>query len=237
MRVALVTGGAKRIGADICRTLMADGWHVLIHYHSSIEEAEKLASTNSGDIVQADLSSADDIVRLITEIEKHSFVEKSGGLDLLIHNASIYKPIDFKDVTREELSKSVSVHLEAPFFLSQGLAPLLKSKKGSIIGMVDTSWDHSWKELAHYTSTKGALRQLIINLAGELAPEIRVNGIAPGAIMAAEWEQERFAKIVEKIPLGRAGTPEDISKAVRFLIDADYITGFILPVDGGWSLT
>lgn len=237
MRVALVTGGAKRIGAEICRSLMADGWHVLIHCRNSIDEAKKLAATGSGDVVQADLSSSDDIDKLIAEVSGHSFVERAGGLDLLIHNASIYKRIDFRDVTPEELSKSVSVHLEAPFFLSQGLAPLLKNKKGSIIGMVDTSWDHSWKELAHYTSTKGALRQLIVNLAGELAPEIRVNGIAPGAIMAAEWEHDRFAKIVEKIPLGRAGTPEDISKAVRFLIDADYITGYILPVDGGWSLT
>jgi pteridine reductase len=115
--------------------------------------------------------------------------------------------------------------------------PKLKAKKGSVIGMVDTSWDHAWEELAHYTATKAALRQLLINLAGELAPEIRVNGIAPGAILAAAWEKERFEKILEKVPLGRAGTPEDIAGAVKFLADASYITGFILPVDGGWSLT
>jgi pteridine reductase len=103
--------------------------------------------------------------------------------------------------------------------------------------MVDTSWNHAWEELAHYTATKGALRQLIVNLAGELAPEIRVNGIAPGAILAASWEKERFAKILEKVPLGKAGKPEDIANAVKFLANAEYITGFILPVDGGWSLT
>ena len=127
--------------------------------------------------------------------------------------------------------------MDAPFFITQGLVPKLKAKKGSVIGIVDTSWNHAWEELAHYTATKGALRQLIVNLAGELAPEIRVNGIAPGAILAAEWEKERFEKVLARVPLGRAGTPEDIAKAVKFLSEADYITGFILPVDGGWSIT
>ncbi len=237
MRVALVTGGAKRIGAEICRSLMADGWYVLIHCRGSLEEAENLLANGSGDVLKADLTLGEDVERLIIEVNQHKMVEKAGGLDLLIHNASIYSQIDFESVERSDLQKLTALHLDAPFFLSQGLSPLLKAKKGNIIGMVDTSWNHAWEELSHYTATKGALRQLLVNLAGELAPEIRVNGIAPGAILAADWEKERFDKIVQRIPLGRAGTPQDIAKAVHFLIESDYITGFILPVDGGWSLT
>ena len=129
------------------------------------------------------------------------------------------------------------IHFEVPFLLTQALLPKLKSIKGSVVGIVDTSWNHAWEGLSHYTATKGALRQLLVNLAGELAPDVRVNGIAPGAIIAAEWEQESFDKIVESVPLRRAGDPIDIANAVKFLADADYITGYILPVDGGWSLT
>jgi pteridine reductase len=237
VKVAVITGGARRIGAGIVSDLMSNGWSVIIHCNSSILQAKQLLTLGSGAVVQGDLSDREELFRVIEEIHDHPLVEERGGIDLLIHNASIYNQIDFKDVTPHELQKFTAVHLDAPFFISQGLAPRISAINGSIIGMVDTSWDHAWKRLAHYTATKGAMRQLIVNLAGELAPEIRVNGIAPGAILAAEWEKERFDEILAKVPLGRAGTPEDIAKAVRFLADADYITGYILPVDGGWSLT
>ena len=164
-------------------------------------------------------------------------LQNNGFEDCSDSSASIYNQEDFATVTPQELRRFSSIHLDAPFFITQGLTPKLKDKNGCVIGMVDTSWDHAWEELAHYTATKAALRQLLINLAGELAPEIRVNGIAPGAILAAAWEKDRFEKILEKVPLRRAGTPEDIAEAVKFLADASYITGFILPVDGGWSLT
>ena len=237
MRLAVITGGARRIGAGITSRLLEEGWTVIIHCHNSVQQARQLLTKGQGFIVQGDLGNSDDLFRVIEEIYDHEAVQKSGGIDLLIHNASIYNYEDFATITPSELRRYSSIHLDAPFFITQGLAPKLKQKNGCIIGMVDTSWDHAWKGLSHYTSTKGALRQLIVNLAGELAPEIRVNGIAPGAIMAAGWEREKFDKIIEKVPLGRAGTVEDIANAVLFLNSAKYITGYILPVDGGWSLT
>ena len=181
-------------------------------------------------VVQADLGTDTGVKHLVDSIENQN-------IDLLIHNASIYRKEDFKQVTGQLLRDYSRIHFEVPFLLTQALLPKIKSRKGSVIGIVDTSWNHSWEGLSHYTATKGALRQLLVNLAGELAPDVRVNGIAPGAIIAAEWEQESFDKIVESVPLRRAGDPIDIANAVKFLADADYITGYILPVDGGWSLT
>ena len=237
MRVAVVTGGARRIGAAIVNSLLDDDWAVIVHCNRSLTQARQLLQRGKGAIVSGDLSNDEELFRIIEEIHDHDLVEEAGGIDLLIHNASIYNQEDFATVTPQELRRFSSIHLDAPFFITQGLVPKLKSKNGCVIGMVDTSWDHAWEELAHYTSTKAALRQLLINLAGELAPEIRVNGIAPGAILAAAWEKERFEKVLQRVPLGRAGKPEDIANAVKFLESADYVTGLILPVDGGWSLT
>ena len=237
MRVAVITGGARRIGATIVSTLLEDGWAVIVHCNRSLTQAKHLIKRGRGAIVSGDLSNDEDLFRIIEEIHDHEIVQEAGGIDLLIHNASIYNQEDFSTVTPQELRRFTSIHLDAPFFITQGLVPKLKAKKGCVIGMVDTSWGQAWEELSHYTATKAALRQLLLNLSGELAPEIRVNGIAPGAILAAAWEKERFDKIIEKVPLGRAGNPEDIANAVKFLANADYITGFILPVDGGSSIS
>ena len=155
---------------------------------------------------------------------------------MLVHNASIYNQEDFATVTPQELRRFTSVHLDAPFFITQGLVPKLKGKNGSVVGIVDTSINQSWEELSHYTATKAALRQLLLNLAGELAPEIRVNGVAPGAILAADWEKERFEEVLKRVPLGRAGKPEDIANAVKFLLESDHISGQTLFVDGGWNI-
>ena len=203
---------------------------VYIHCNSSVEEAEEIAEGRDAIVVQADLGTDAGLKHLVDSIENQN-------IDLLIHNASIYRKEDFEQVTGQLLRDYSRIHFEVPFLLTQALLPKIKSRKGSVIGIVDTSWNHSWEGLSHYTATKGALRQLLVNLAGELAPDVRVNGIAPGAIIAAEWEQESFDKIVESVPLRRAGDPIDIANAVKFLADADYITGYILPVDGGWSLT
>tara|TARA_B100001113_G_C20929982_1_gene543943 strand:+ start:70 stop:783 length:714 start_codon:yes stop_codon:yes gene_type:complete len=237
MRVAVVTGGARRIGAAIVNSLLDDDWAVIVHCNQSLTQARQLIKRGRGGIVSGDLSNDEDLFRIIEEIHDHELVEEAGGIDLLIHNASIYNQEDFATVTPQELRRFSSIHLDAPFFITQGLVPKLRSKNGCVIGIVDTSMNQSWEELAHYTSTKAALRQLLLNLAGELAPEVRVNGIAPGAILAAAWEKERFDEVLKRVPLGRAGKPEDIANTVKFLSDADYITGVIIPVDGGWSLS
>lgn len=237
MRVAVITGGAKRIGASIVSMLQEDGWAVIVHCNRSITQARHLIQRGKGAVVSGDLSNDDELFRVIEEIHDHELVNEAGGIDLLIHNASIYSQTEFSKVTPQELRRFTSIHLDAPFFITQGLVPKIKAKKGSVIGIVDTSWGQSWEELSHYTATKAALRQLLLNLSGELAPDIRVNGIAPGAILAASWEKERFDEIVKNIPLRRAGEPKDIANAVKFLSEAQYITGFILPVDGGWSIS
>ena len=102
--------------------------------------------------------------------------------------------------------------------------------------MIDTSLGRSWEGLSHYTSTKAGLRQLMMNLAGDLAPEVRVNCIAPGAIMAAPWEAEHFASVIERVPLGRGGSPQDVAKALMFLVQSEYLSGQVINVDGGWSV-
>ena len=237
MRVAVITGGAKRIGASIVSMLLEDGWAVIVHCNRSITQARHLIQRGKGAVVSGDLSNDDELFRVIEEIHDHELVNEAVGIDLLIHNASIYSQTEFSKVTPQELRRFTSIHLDAPFFITQGLVPKIKAKKGSVIGIVDTSWGQSWEELSHYTATKAALRQLLLNLSGELAPDIRVNGIAPGAILAASWEKERFDEIVKNIPLRRAGEPKDIANAVKFLSEAQYITGFILPVDGGWSIS
>ena len=237
MRLAVVTGGARRIGAAITNHLLDEGWAVIITCNQSLTQATQLLSRGEGAVVRGDLTNDEDLFKLIEEIHDHDLVSKAGGIDLLIHNASIFDEADFSTITPQELRRYSGVHLDAPFFITQGLAPKLKQKKGCVVGIVDTSWNHAWEKLSHYTSTKAALRQLIVNLAGELAPEIRVNGVAPGAIIAAAWEQEKFEKVLEKVPLGRSGTPQDIANAIMFLYEAEYITGHILPVDGGWSIS
>lgn len=237
MRVAVVTGGARRIGATIVSSLLEDGWAVIVHCNRSLTQAKQLITLGKGAIVSGDLSNDEDLFRIIEEIHDHELVKEAGGIDLLVHNASIYNQENFATVTPQELRRFTSIHLDAPFFITQGLVPKLKSNNGCVVGIVDTSINQSWEELSHYTATKAALRQLLLNLAGELAPEIRVNGVAPGAILAAAWEKERFEEVLKRVPLGRAGKPDDIADAVKFLADADYVTGVIIPVDGGWTLS
>ena len=155
---------------------------------------------------------------------------------MLVHNASIYTTKDYESVSLEELRLNIRIHLEVPFLLTQGLTAQLKTGSGCVIGMIDTSLGRAWNGLSHYTSTKAGLRQLMMNLAGDLAPDVRVNCVAPGAILAADWEAEHFASVIERVPLGRGGTPEDVAKAVMFLTESAYLSGQVINVDGGWSV-
>ncbi len=244
-RVALITGGGKRIGAATANLLMEHGWFVLIHVRKSVAEAQQMlddfeqknGSKAPAEILQADLNIDEDVDSLIETVSHHQMVEKNGGLNALIHNASIYSSQDYASVSLENLRLNTRLHIEVPFLLTQGLLPQLRSVNGCVIGMIDTSLGLAWKGLSHYTSSKAGLRQLMMNLAGDLAPEVRVNCVAPGAIIAADWESEHFASVVEKVPLGRAGEPIDVAKAVMFLLESTYISGQIINVDGGWSVS
>ena len=242
--VALVTGGGRRIGAEIVRSLLRADWYVLIHVRTSKEDAlELLASEPShsaeqpaGEVLVADLSTDEGLTDLIEGAKRVISEQNAQGLGVLVHNASIYTTKDYESVSLEELRLNIRIHLEVPFLLTQGLTPQLKTGSGCVIGMIDTSLGRAWDGLSHYTSTKAGLRQLMMNLAGDLAPDVRVNCVAPGAILAADWEAEHFASVIERVPLGRGGTPKDVAKAVMFLTESAYLSGQVINVDGGWSV-
>lgn len=242
--VALVTGGGRRIGAEIVRSLLRADWYVLIHVRTSKEDAlELLASEPShsaeqpaGEVLVADLSTDEGLTDLIEGAKRVISEQNAQGLGVLVHNASIYTTKDYESVSLEELRLNIRIHLEVPFLLTQGLTAQLKTGSGCVIGMIDTSLGRAWDGLSHYTSTKAGLRQLMMNLAGDLAPDVRVNCVAPGAILAADWEAEHFASVIERVPLGRGGTPKDVAKAVMFLTESAYLSGQVINVDGGWSV-
>ena len=240
-KVCFVTGSGRRIGASIIRKFASEGYSVLIHVSNSVEAGESLKSEliESGaqaDLLQADLSDENQTRGVIEAITQHPFVKQRNGLDVLVHNASVYSHKPIEDLTMETMRFLNRLHIEAPLQLSQGLIDLLSSVNGSIVALTDTSAGKAWDQLSHYTSSKAGLRQLMLNLAGEYAPKVRVNCVAPGAILSADWEHEHFSKIIQSIPLKRSGDVEDVSNAVYFFANSPYLTGQELFVDGGWAL-
>ncbi len=240
-KVCLVTGSGRRIGASIIRKFASKGYAVLIHVSTSVDAGELLKSEliqkgQQADLIRADLSNEIETKQLIDMVVDHPFVKQREGLDVLVHNASVYSQSPIENLSLETMRFLNRLHVEAPLQISQGLVQLLASVHGSIIGMTDTSAGKAWKQLSHYTSSKAGLRQLMINLAGEYAPHVRVNCVAPGAILSADWEHEHFNRIIQSIPLKRSGKVEDVAEAVYFFATSNYLTGQELFVDGGWSL-
>ena len=241
-QVVLITGAGQRLGAETARRLMDEGFFVLIHVRSSREpaqillaEAEQRNGRICGEILQADLTNDQDVEDLITSVSSHGHVVAE-GLFGLVHNASFYSQASFEETSLQTYRDLNRLHMEAPYRLTQGLLPLLESGSGSVVAIVDTSWGRAWEGLAHYTSSKAGLRQLMLNLAGELMGRIRVNCLAPGAIMAADWEAEHFASVLEKVPMGRSGNAKDIAGGVFFLLTHQVLSGHVLHVDGGWAM-
>lgn len=242
VNVVLITGAGQRLGAATARRLIDQGCHVLLHVRSSVAEAEALlakakaeGASGSGEVLVADLTDDEALQRLVTSVANHPLVVDH-GLYGMVHNASFYSPSNFAETSLEAYRQLTRLHMDAPYVLTQGCLSALKQRNGSVVGMVDTSWGRVWNGLAHYTSTKAGLRQLMLNLAGELAPEVRVNCVAPGAIMAADWEAEHFASVVEKVPLQRSGQASDIASAIDHLLQHPTLKGHVLHVDGGWSI-
>ena len=240
-KVCFVTGSGRRIGASIIRKFAEEGYAVLIHVSTSLEAGESLKSELIGkgcqaDLLQGDLSDEEQTEQLVSLVSNHPFVLQRGGLDVLVHNASVYSQIPVDELSLETMRFLNRLHVEAPLQISQGLYPSLSDVNGSIIALTDTSAGKAWKQLSHYTTSKAGLRQLMLNLAGEYAPNVRVNCVAPGAILSADWEHEHFNKIVQSIPLKRSGDPSDVAGAVYFFASSPYLTGQELFVDGGWNL-
>ncbi len=242
LKVALITGGAKRLGKEITCALANNGYKVAIHYFNSGEQAEELAnSINSGKNETLAITCKAD---LINEKERGSLVgkvvEDFGRIDLLVNNASIFERTKLPDIDIGEQDLFHSVHVKAPLRLSLDLAAHLLNlgRKGCIINLVDIHADFALKGYTPYAISKAGLKTMTRQLALELAPDILVNAIAPGAILEpAESSPGSTERITAKIPLKRFGKPSDIAKTVIFLADSDYITGQTIVVDGGRTLS
>ena len=237
--VALITGAARRIGAAITRRLHADGYRVLIHHHQSESEAAALQSelnelrADSAAALQADLAEFDRLPELVAQA-----IGRFGQLDALVNNASVFFPTPFGSTTPQQWQVLFDTNVRAPFFLAQAAAPHLRARGGGIVNISDLYTSRSLPHHAAYTMGKAALEQMTRALALELAPQVRVNAVAPGAILWPEQgkpDAERHA-ILQRVPLARTGSAEDIADAVGWLLGrAGYVTGQILHVDGGRS--
>ncbi len=241
-KTALVTGAANRLGAQIARTLHQNGANLIIHYRSSASAAMALEKelnqqrAGSASCIAADLSLVDDINRL-AEQACASF----DGLDLLINNASSFYPTPLGEINEQAWDDLVASNFKAPLFLSQACHAALKKSRGCIINMVDIYASRPLAQHSVYSSAKAANQMLVKSLALEMAPDVRVNGIAPGAILwpatdTAEDEAQQQA-ILQQVPLKRLGSTKAITDCLLMLAGNDYITGEIIRVDGGRSLT
>ena len=237
---ALVTGGAKRIGATIAETLHNKGFNVAIHYNSSSNSADLLCAQlnakkkNSSIAIGADLTDQDSLENLIP-----SLIEKTKRLVILVNNASTFYPTPIEKITVEDWENLLGTNLKAPLFLSKYAAKYLKRSQGNIINIIDIHSKKPLKEPPINGSAKSGLAMLTRSLASALAPDIRVNGISPGLILWPENNLTEQVKnnILQQIPLKKIGASEDIANCMMFLIeDAPYITGEIIAVDGGRSM-
>ena len=240
-KTALITGAARRIGAELARTLHAAGLNLVLHYHRSREDAEALREAleverpDSVRLVQGNLLDGADRARVIQEA-----AEAFGRLDVLINNASTFYPTPVGEITEAQWDDLIGTNLKAPLFLSQAAAPHLRAHRGCILNLIDIHAIRPLKGYPVYSAAKAGLYMLTQSLARELGPEIRVNGVAPGAILWPEQHENvaMHQALIERTALKREGSPADVAKAALFLIrDADYITGHVIPVDGGRMLS
>ncbi len=239
-KVALVTGAARRIGAAISRRLHQHGANVAIHYRGSADEANSLCDTlnalrsDSATPLRADLSDTGAFPDLIKSV-----TDWHGQLDILINNASSFYPTPLGQVSEADWDNLIGTNLKAPLFLAQAALVPLQASRGVIVNIVDIHAQRPLRNHAVYGAAKAGLAMLTRSLAKDLAPDIRVNGVSPGAILWPETELSDDAKtsILGQIPLGRMGEPDDIAECVLYLVrDATYVTGQIIAVDGGRSI-
>lgn len=239
-KVVLITGAGKRVGAVTAKALHAAGANVAIHYHRSADAAEKLVESlnderaNSAIAVQADLADTEVLTALVEKTASHF-----NRLDVLINNASSFYPTPVGDIKQEDWQNLFNTNAKAPLFLAQAAAPHLKKNGGCIINMVDVHAERPLQQHPVYCMAKAALAMMTKSLAKDLAPDVRVNGVAPGMIL---WPDEGMPEkvqdsIIKRVALKRAGSPDNIAQTILFLLQNDYITGQIIAVDGGRLLT
>jgi len=237
-KTALVTGAAKRVGKAIALGLAEAGADVVVHYGKSRDGAEETAREISATgrrstAIQADLSDSGQIERLFETAER-----EMGGVDVLVNSAAMFEKTPLEELDRDKWERMIRVNLTAPFLCSRRAAPHMKTKgEGDIINMCDIGGLAAWKGFAHYNVSKSGLIMLTKSLALELAPEVRVNGVAPGTVLFPDdYDPEERRRLVSRVPMGREGSPQDVVDTVLFLLTGSgYITGQVIAVDGGRS--
>ncbi len=236
-RVALVTGGAHRVGRAICLALASAGMRVVLHYNRSTTEAaatlaELQALGNPAHAIAADLTQVAEAERVIDEA-----YAQWGRLDLLVCSAGIWGRMPLGTVNVAQWDELFALNVRAPFFMVQRAADYLRASNGCVVTIIETGIEWTWKNYTPYLSSKAALAMLTRNLARDLAPAVRVNGIAPGAVLLPDdWDESKVEQATRRTLLGRVGSADDVAQAVLYLARADYVTGVILPVDGGQRL-
>ena len=232
----LITGAAKRLGAAIAREFHAAGYRVLLHYHHSQQEAAALAAefnqqrANSCAMFQADLSQTEQLNALA------NWVIGQGDLQVLINNASRFYPTPWGETDTAQWLDIFNSNVKAVFFLTQQLLPLLSKNRGNMINLIDIHAQRPLPEHPVYCASKAALASLTQSLAKDMGHVIRANGIAPGAILWQGHSEKKQQEILAKVPMQKAGSPEDIARTALFLAQSDYINGQIIAVDGGRTL-
>ncbi len=238
-RIALITGAARRIGAEIAKTLHQAGYGIILHYHQSEKDAANLTKalnrlrSDSAWMIEADFQSMYDVNSLI----KQTF-DVSNRLDVLVNNASDFYPTPMGSATERQWNDLMQCNLKVPFFLSQAAKPGLDKTRGCIVNIVDVYAKDALIHFPIYSISKSGLLGLTQSLAKEMAPKIRVNGVSPGVILWPEnGIDNKRDEMIKHIPLQKQGSPRDIANVVLFLVrDAHYITGEVITVDGGKSL-
>ena len=235
-----LTGGAKRIGKTTCKYFHDQGFNIIFHYNSSVSEANEIKDSlngirkNSCFMLQADFNDQSSIEKLSQGVS-----EITDQLAVLINNASSFYPTPIENASMNDWNDLMATNATTPLFLVQALLPFLKKGKGCVINISDTLAPSGIKNFSLYAGAKSALEGITKSLSKELAPEIRVNAISPGAILWPEDEdltEDQQKERLTKVPLGRIGRPEDISSLAVFLANAEYITGQVIKVDGGRSI-
>lgn len=239
-KAVLITGAARRVGAEIARTLHAAGADVIIHYRRSARDAEALVAELRAKRADSVATISADLLDIggLTELAERA-ASAFGRLDVLVNNASTFYPTPVGTITEAHWDDLLGSNLKAPLFLTQAAAPYLRASRGLVLNIVDIHGQRPLRQHTTYSVAKAGLAMLTRSLARELGPEIRVNGIAPGPVMWPESgaDDELRAKIIGRTQLKRMGSPQDIALAARyFAADASFVTGQILAVDGGRSV-
>ncbi len=233
-RVALVTGAGRRVGRAIALALAARGMRVVVHYNGSADGARETVTLirDAGGIaaiVQADLTDVADATRLIDRT-----VETEGGLAALVNSAAVMVRTPVGETTPAQWDDMFALNVRAPYFLAQRAADALRLARGAIVNIADLTAFETWPAYVPHGMTKAALVQMTRALAHALAPDIRVNAVAPGVVLLPDgWSEDDAERLRSTTPLQRLGTPEDVAGAVLYLLEADYVTGEVIRVDGG----